>query len=182
MARSRGGISDITWLGARAQNERLARAPAVPELLQAIARVRSEAAMLADKAYEAIQRHAFDPYRKFCEKRKEHAALASVVRSHIGSQPEDPGWARTVNEEESSLIRLSIQACVKFAFALSAKPLMPLGARETFITEIEMLHAAHEQLWPIKDNEGIANLLSEIDLALMILEEIIEKAPAFEEF
>ncbi len=90
--------------------------------------------MLADKAYEAIQRHAFDPYRKFCEKRKEHAAL------------------------------------------------MPLGARETFITEIEMLHAAHEQLWPIKDNEGIANLLSEIDLALMILEEIIEKAPAFEEF
>jgi len=28
----------------------------------------------------------------------------------------------------------SIQACVKFAFALSATPLMPLGARETFMT------------------------------------------------
>jgi hypothetical protein len=182
MARARGANSDITWLGARAQSVRLVRSPSVPELLKAIARVRSEAALLADNAYVAIQRHAFDPYRKFCEKRKEHAALASVLRSHIGLRPEDPSWARVVSEEESSLVRLSIQACVKFAFALSAKPLMPLGARETFITEIAMLHAAREHLWPIKDDEGIANLLSEIDLALMILEEIIEKAPAFDEF
>src|SRR5258708_24950514 len=124
MARSRGGISDVAWLGARAQNARLVRPTSVPELLQAIARVRSEAAVLADKAYEAIQRHAFDPYRKFCDKRKEHAALASVLRSHIGPRPQDPSWARSGSEEESSLIRFSIQACVKFAFALSAKPLM----------------------------------------------------------
>ncbi len=182
MTRSRGGISEASWPGARAENSLQARAASVPELLQAIARVRSEAAVLAEGAYEAIQRHAFDPYRKFCDKRKEHAALASVLRSHIGSRPQDPSWTRAVSEEESSLIRLSIQACVKFAFALSAKPLMPLGARETFITEIAMLHAAHEQLWSVKDEEGIAGLLSEIDLALMILEEIIEKAPAFEEF
>jgi len=32
---------------------------------------------------------------------------------------------------------LSIQACVKFSFALSATPLMPIGARETFIHEVE---------------------------------------------
>jgi hypothetical protein len=175
-------IAGRSWPGARGENARDAKPATVAALLQAIARVRSEAVLLADRAYEAIQHHAFDPYRKFCEKRAEHAALVSVLRARIGSKPKDPKWLPAVDLEDSSLLRLSIQACVKFAFALSATPLMPLGARETFMHEVGMLQSARAQLQSAKDDEGVAGLLDELEMALMILEEVVEKAPAFEEF
>jgi hypothetical protein len=65
---------------------------------------------------------------------------------------------------------------------LSATPLMPLGARETFMHEVGMLQSARAQLQSAKDDEGVAGLLDELEMALMILEEVVEKAPAFEEF
>jgi hypothetical protein len=177
-----GGRNGKGWPGARGENLRDAKPATIPVLLQAVARVRAEAMVLADRAYEAIQRHAFDPYRQFCNKRAEHAALLSVLRARIGPKPKDASWLPAVKLEDSSLLRLSIQACVKFAFALSATPLMPLGARETFMEEVGMLQAARTQLQPTKDDEGIASLLDELEMALMILEEIVEKSPAFEEF
>jgi hypothetical protein len=59
---------------------------------------------------------------------------------------------------------------------------MPLGARETFMHEVGMLQAARAQLQSVTDDESIASLLDELEMALMILEEVVEKAPAFEEF
>jgi hypothetical protein len=178
-ARARTGRD---WPGAHGENVRDSKPATIAELLDAVARVRAEAVGLADRAYEAIQRHAFDPYRQFCEKRAEHAALVSVLRAHIGPKPKDASWLPAINLEDSSLLRLSIQACVKFAFALSATPQMPLGARETFMHEVGMLQAARTQLQAIKADEGVAGLLDELEMALMILEEVVEKAPAFEEF
>jgi hypothetical protein len=127
------------WSDRGGEGPRLVKPPAIAALLPAIDRIHSEAVVLADNAHEAIQRHSFGPYRQFCEKRAEHAALVSVLRAHITARPQDPSWTQTVNQAESSLVRLSIQACVKFAFALSANPQMPLGARETFIHELAML-------------------------------------------
>jgi hypothetical protein len=170
------------WPGAHGENVRDSKPATIAVLLQAIARVRAEAELLADRAYEAIQRHTFDPYRQFCEKRAEHAALGSVLRGRIGSKPKDPNWLPALILEDASLVRLSIQACVKFAFALSATPQMPLGARETFMQEVGMLQAARIQLQSAKDGEGTASLLDELEMALMILEEVVEKAPALEEF
>src|SRR5207302_10736023 len=72
----------------------------IPELLAALSRVHSEAIVLADKAYEAIQHRSFDPYRAYCEKRKEHAALVSVLRGRIGPNPQDPGWLVAIDREE----------------------------------------------------------------------------------
>ena len=171
-----------SWLDAGGGSPRAPKPATIPALLEATARVRSEAVLLADRAYEAIQHHAFDPYRQFCEKRAEHAALVSVLRARIGPKPKDPNWLPAVNLEDSSLLRLSIQACVKFAFALSAAPLIPLGARETFMHEVGMLEAARAQLQSVKGEEGVTSLLDELEMALMILEEVVEKAPAFEEF
>jgi hypothetical protein len=45
-----------------------------------------------------------------------------------------------------------------------------------------MLRAAREQLTPIREDEGVASLVDELDMALMILEEIVDRAPALEEF
>jgi hypothetical protein len=182
MDRSSSGKGGKSWPGARPDNERDAKPATIDALLLAIARVGEEAILLADRAYEAIQHHAFDPYRQFCEKRAEHAALVSVLRARIGPKPKDPKWVPAVDLQDAALLRLSIQACVKFAFALSATPLMPLGARETFMHEVGMLQAARTQLQSAKDQEGTADLLGELEMALMILEEIVEKAPAFEEF
>jgi len=182
MDRSSGGKGGRNWPGASGGDGREAKPATIDALLVAIARVRAEAVLLADRAYEAIQHHAFDPYRQFCEKRAEHAALVSALRARIGPKPKDPKWAPAIDLEDSSLLRLSIQACVKFAFALSATPLMQLGARETFMHEVGMLQAARTQLESVKDDETVASLLGELEMALMILEEVVEKAPAFEEF
>jgi hypothetical protein len=175
-----GGSFGKGWPGSLTE---LDRKPAtIPELLDALARVYREAAALADRAYEAIQHHAFDPYREFCEKRAEHSALASVLCNRIGSAPQDPRWITAIDEAERGLLTLSIQACVKFCFALSASPLLPIGVRETFLSELEMLRASREQLVPIKDEAGVAALLDEIETSLMLLEEIVGRAPALEEF
>jgi hypothetical protein len=182
MDRSSTGKGGRSWPGARGGDGHEAKPATIEALLLAIARVGAEAVSLAGGAYEAIQHHAFDPYRQFCEKRAEHAALVSVLRARIGPKPKDPKWAPVIDLEDSSLRRLSIQACVKFAFALSATPLMPLGARETFMHEVGMLQAARAQLQSVTDDESIASLLDELEMALMILEEVVEKAPAFEEF
>jgi hypothetical protein len=182
MNRKTGSRTRKDWPGAHGEDVRDSKPATIAVLLQAIARVRSEAVLLGDRAYEAIQHHTFDPYRQFCDKRAEHAALVSVLRARIGPKPKDPNWLPAINLEESSLVRLSIQACVKFAFALSATPQMPLGARETFMHEVGMLQTARTQLQSAKDNEGVASLLDELEMALMILEEVVEKAPVLEEF
>src|SRR6202043_2226993 len=135
--RGRVPIAGRGWPGSLLDGRQ--RQPArVPDLLAALARVHAEALERAERAYEAIQHHAYDPYREFCEKRAEHAALVSVLRGRIGPKPEDPRWADVANKHDRGLITLSIQACLKFSFALSATPLMPIGARETFIHELEM--------------------------------------------
>ena len=177
---SRAGSGE-GWFGALSEPQGR-RAAQIPDLLSALARVHGEAQALAGRAYEAIQHHAYDPYRQFCEKRAEHAALISVLRGRIGPKPERPEWSATTDKYDRALLTLSIQACLKFSYALSATPLMPIGARETFIHELEMLRAAREQLTPIREEEGVASLVDELDMALMILEEIVDRAPALEEF
>jgi len=92
-----GGRAGKNWPGAHGQNLRDAKPASIAVLLEAVARIRAEAVLLADRAYEAIQRHAFDPYRQFCDKRAEHAALVSVLRSRIGPKPKDPNWLPAVN-------------------------------------------------------------------------------------
>jgi hypothetical protein len=170
-----------SWPGGYVDDSRLRKAANVPALLRALARIRTEAVALSDRAYEAIQHHSFDPYREFCDKRAEHAALVSVLRGQIGPKPKETGWVNAVTTESHALVTLSIQACLKFAFALSANALMPLGARETFLHELTMLRGARDQLAARTAEDGVAGLLDELETALMILEEIVDRSPALQE-
>jgi hypothetical protein len=182
-ARNSGkGAFGANWPGSEIDNRRHANPATVPDLFEALQRIEAEALTLAEKAAEAIQHHSFDPYREFCEKRAEHAALMSVLRNHIGPNPNNSKWPVAADKHDRALVTVSIQACLKFSFALSATPNMPMGARETFIHELEMLRTTREQLLPMKDQEGIGNLIDELETALMILEEIVDRAPALEEF
>lgn len=182
-ARNSGiGAFGANWPGSENGNRRHAKPAQVLDLFQALERIEAEAMALAEKAADAIQRHSFDPYREFCEKRAEHAALVSVLRNHVGPNPSNPNWLPAAERHDRALVTVSIQACLKFSFALSATPNMPIGARETFLHELEMLRTAREQLTPRKEEEGVGNLIDELEMALMILEEIVDRAPALEEF
>ncbi len=182
-ARNSGkGAFGANWPGSESENRRHAKPAQVPDLFTALERIEAEAMALAEKAADAIQRHSFDPYREFCEKRAEHAALVSVLRTHVGPNPSKPNWLPAAEKHDRALVTVSIQACLKFSFALSATPNMPIGARETFLHELEMLRATREQLTPLKEQEGVSSLLDELETSLMILEEIVDRAPALEEF
>jgi hypothetical protein len=157
------------------------------QLLDALKRLWAEAAALAENAYVAIQQHSFEPYWTFRAKLNEHAALVAVIRGRIqqlrdlrSRQAEMASTA--VAREEQEILILTVKACLKFCFALSANPWLPIGARETFMHEIDALNGARAVLEKAPADMLPAGLLDDIDTARMILEEIIDKSPSLASF
>lgn len=163
-------------------------APAsLAELLDALKRLWAEAAALAENAYLAIQQHSFEPYWTFRAKINEHAALVAVIRGRVQQltalRSHQAGVvAEAVNREEAEIVILTVKACLKFCFALSANPWLPIGARETFIHEIGVLTQAREVLEKQPQDKLPSGLLDDVDTARMILEEIIDKSPSLTSF
>ena len=156
------------------------------DLVQALKRLRSEAASLAEHAYIAIQQHSFGPYWTFRAKINEHAALVAVIRGRVQQlkdlRSRQAGIvAAAVDREEQEILILTVKACLKFCFALSANPWLPIGARETFIHEIDALNQARAVLEKTPDKVPQA-LLDDLDTARRILEEIIDKSPSLASF
>jgi hypothetical protein len=156
------------------------------DLVQALKRLWTEAAALAEHAYIAIQQHSFEPYWTFRAKINEHAALVAVIRGRVqqltdlrSRQAGIVGAA--VDREEQEILILTVKACLKFCFALSANPWLPIGARETFIHEIDALNQARAVLEKTPDKVP-PGLLDDLDTARMILEEIIDKSPSLASF
>jgi len=157
------------------------------DLVEALKRLWAEAAALAEHAYLAIQQHSFGPYWTFRAKINEHAALVAVIRGRcqqlheLRSRQADI-LARAVDREEQEILILTVKACLKFCFALSANPWLPIGARETFIHEIDSLTQARATLEKGKPEDLPKGLLDDLDTARMILEEIIGKSPSLVSF
>ncbi|MGO8914370.1 MAG: hypothetical protein ACLQJR_00515 [Stellaceae bacterium] len=157
------------------------------ELLNALKRLWAEAAALAENAYVAIQQHSFEPYWTFRAKINEHAALVAVIRGRIQQltalRSRQAGIVtEAVNREEEEIVILTVKACLKFCFALSANPWLPIGARETFIHEISALTQARTVLEKAPQDKLPSGLLDDLDTARMILEEIIDKSPSLTSF
>ena len=170
--------------------ERPSRQPvpaSIAELAAALKRLWAEAATLAEHAYIAIQRHSYEPYWTFRAKIEEHAALIAVLRGRLSRLRElrvkgVDDLARSIDREEQEIVMLTVKACLKFCFALSANPWLPIGARETFIHEIDALQQARQLLEQAPAESLPAGLLDDIDTARMILEEVIEKSPSLDDF
>lgn len=157
------------------------------ELVNALKRLWAEAAALAENAYVAIQQHSFEPYWTFRAKINEHAALVAVIRGRIQQlrdlRSRQAGLvAEAVDREEQEILILTVKACLKFCFALSANPWLPIGARETFIHEIDALNQARAVLEKAPAEKLPKGLLDDLDTARMILEEIIDKSPSLASF
>jgi hypothetical protein len=152
-------------------------------LMKALERIRREAERMAFEAQLAIERHSFDPYRLFRSKIEEHEALASVIRARLAGARDDDGIGDGLTRDERLRYELLVRASLRFFYALSATPMLPIGARETFIGELESLGAMRERLSAPEDrgllSEGV---IDDLDPARMILEEIAEKAPQLLDF
>src|SRR5215472_2705027 len=170
--------------------ERQSRQPvpaSIAELAAALKRLWAEAATLAEHAYIAIQHHSYEPYWTFRAKIEEHAALVAVLRNRLSGLRElrvngVDELASSINREEQEIVMLTVKACLKFCFALSANPWLPIGARETFIHEIDALQQSRQLLEKAPAESLPAGLLDDIDTARMILEEVIEKSPSLDDF
>jgi hypothetical protein len=152
-------------------------------LIKALERIRLEAAAFATEAQAAIERRSFDPYRLFRSKIEEHKALASVIRARLADGSEQAALAEIVDTEERLRLELLVRASLGFLYALSATPVLPIGARETFIGELESLALARERLGaPECEGRLSEGVIDDLDTARMILEEIAEKAPQLLDF
>ncbi len=152
-------------------------------LLQALERIRKEAESLAREAQHAIERHSFDPYRLFRSKVEEHEALASVLRARQLGRAEEARLTETLLREERLRHEMLVAASLRFFYALSATPILPVGARETFIGELESLVVMRERLSaPEYEGQLSDGIIDDLDTARMILEEIAEKAPQLLDF
>ena len=81
------------------------------------------------------------------------------------------------------MLRIVIKTSLKFFFVMSAKTVLPLGAREMFQSELRTLYEAERM---ISDPRYISQLdesaRDDLEMAKEILEEIIEHAPALLNF
>jgi len=154
----------------------------IPELVDGLRRLRCEAVLLAMEAYDAIQHSSYAPYWLFREKLDEHGALIEVIRGRLPHLKEPETVAAALNDEEIEVLVLAVQSCLKFCYALSARPLLPVGARETFIHELDALRQARRVLEALAQEKLPSGVLDDLDTALMLLEEIVEKAPSLADF
>jgi hypothetical protein len=142
-----------------------------------LARMRDELVELAAIAKSSIEKHSFKPYRLFRKKLAEHAALLAVAKERLVRHKEAL-LKQTLVEEEVRIVEVAIQSTIGFLFALSAIPLLPFGARETFLDELRALATARERLTrPDLGVEPASGVLDDLETARLLLEEISERAP-----
>ncbi len=157
----------------------------VKELLGALERQCREAAKLAQTAEHEASRHSFSAYREFRDKVGEFQALVILIEQRLRNVVD----ARTddlrdqFERLDAVMLALLVRASMRFFFVLSANPVLPMGAREIFVSELRSLHDAHEKLnRPTYAGKLGPELDQELQTASLILEEIIDKAPGLLQF
>jgi hypothetical protein len=154
-------------------------------LIQALDRQLREAVKLSTIAQNEAARQSFVAYQQFREKVGEFKALCILVESRLKNLS-DPGAGDLRAEYEridTLMLALLVKASMKFFFVLSANTVLPLGAREIFISELRSLYEANEKLRSAKYEGRLdPGIVNDIETAEMILEEIIDKAPSLLQF
>jgi hypothetical protein len=154
-------------------------------LIEALERQCREAAKLAKIAQNEATRHSFVAYRQFRDKVGEFKALCILVEGRLRTS-EGSGVADLQERYETvdiGMLSLLIKASMRFFFVLSANPILPLGAKDIFTSELRSLYEARERLSSPRYVQHLDDTLKmELETAGAILEEIIEKAPTMLQF
>ncbi|MBB6254310.1 hypothetical protein [Nitrospirillum iridis] len=153
-------------------------------LLEALERQSRESTQLAKQAEAAAARDSFEAYNAFRNKVGEFRALCILVEGRLRSMEGNVDDMRERYAQlDTLMLSLLVRASMRFFFVLSAKTVLPLGAREIFVTELRSLYDASEKLRkPEYANRLNESIRGELETAEMILEEIIDKAPSMLQF
>ncbi len=157
----------------------------VKGLLQALERQAREAATLGAEAQKEAAKHSFGTYRQFREKVGEFKALCILIEGRLRHLADGRGDDLRAEFERLDFLMLAllIKASMRFFFVLSANTILPLGARDIFISELHSLYEAHEKLRrPEYASQMTSGLSTDLETAEAILEEIIDKAPGLLQF
>jgi hypothetical protein len=153
----------------------------VTELLGALERQCREAAVLAKMAETEASKHSFGAYRSFRDKVGEFQALVILIEQRLRNLADARSEDLQDQFEKLDMVMLAllVRASMRFFFVLSANPILPIGAREIFMTELRSLHDAQVKLrQPSYVGKLGADLERDLETASLILEEIIDKAPS----
>ena len=152
----------------------------VEGLLQALDRQGQEAAALSAKAQKDAARDSFGTYRLFRDKVGEFKALCILIEMRLKNLADhrSEDLRQEYERLDTTMVTLLVKASMRFFFVLSANTVLPLGAREIFISELRSLYEAHEKLCgPRYEGRLDEAVLNDLQTAEAILEEIIHKAP-----
>jgi len=157
----------------------------VEDLLAALERQAREAVRLAKLAEEEAAKDSFQAYNDFRSKVGEFRALCILIEGRLKTM--EGGRVDDLREEyarlDTLMLGILVRASMRFFFVLSAKTMLPLGAREIFVAELRSLYEAAEKLKRPEYGGRLGdNLQTDLDTAEMILEEIIHKAPSLLQF
>lgn len=152
----------------------------VQDLLAALEGQARDGVRLAKQAEEEAARDSFQAYNEFRSKVGEFRALCILIEGRL-KQIAD-GRTDDLKDEYARLdmlmLGILVRASMRFFFVLSAKTMLPVGAREIFVSELRSLHDAAEKLKRPEYADKLGDKLkTELDTAELILEEIIHKAP-----
>lgn len=157
----------------------------IKSLLEALERQAREAISLARSAEAEASKHSFVAYRNWRDKVGEFQALVILIEGRLKNCVDHRVDDLRGEFERLDILMLSVlvRASMRFFFVLSANPILPIGAREMFVSELRSLHDAHERLRRPGYKEKLNDDLSkDLDTASLILEEIIDKAPGMLNF
>lgn len=157
----------------------------VKQLLGALERQAREAITLAGNAEREASKHSFAAYRAFRDKVGEFQALVILIEGRLRKLVDARSDDLRAEFERLDTLMLSVlvRSSMRFFFVLSANPILPLGAREIFVSELRSLHDASEKLQrPNYAGSLTPDLQKDLETASLILEEIIDKAPSLLNF
>lgn len=157
----------------------------IQDLLGALERQARDAIRLAKLAEEEAAKDSFQAYNEFRNKVGEFRALCILIETRLRSV--EAVRVDDLREEyarlDTLMLGLLVRASMRFFFVLSAKTMLPVGARDIFVAELHSLYDAAEKLRrPEYQNVMGEKLKGDLDTAEMILEEIIDKAPSLLQF
>lgn len=153
----------------------------VRSLLEALGDRANEVIGLAEQAQQQVAAATFEPYFKFRDKAQEFEAFAIIVNQRVNNvmTGQDEGYKGRFDDCVGNHFKMLVTGSLQFLFALSANVVLPLGSKEVFLSELRTLHNTRESLQQEKYAHLIdENTKSDLETAEMILNEIIDKAPA----
>lgn len=157
----------------------------VQDLLGALEGQAREAIRFAKQAEEEAAKDSFIAYNDFRNKVGEFRALCILIEGRLRAV--DTARVDDLKEEyarlDTLMLGLLVRASMRFFFVLSAKTMLPVGARDIFISELRSLHDAAEKLRRPEYATSMGDKLKgDLETAELILEEIIDKAPGLLNF